>query len=312
MNEDHSVAEYVSTSNISWKVPTRHTPIPSNIGLLLGSSNTNHSVVGVNYPIFGFAHFPQVSIRVNNDNGLSKPIDDRWAPEQECTECALVFCVKRFKADVVNGQQNVTVVSRIENNTAMSGFMGMIADGQDLFSWRSAISNFFYFQFPQPWNDSNVYLDERNERWYTDLHLQWSLTDNIVQTMDDMATGMTNALMNNYSTPGAAQAGVAHLNETYIQVRWPWLVLPALLTLSAFAFIILVMIESSGHENMLWKSSLLPLFFQHLEVDEAKVPVSSSTSEMDRSARSITARLVLDREDSWGFSESRIDEIKST
>ena len=120
-----------------------------------------------------------------------------------------------------------------------------------------------------------------------------------------MATAMTNVLMNNYSTAGAEQAGIAHRNETYIEVRWPWLVLPALLTLSAFVFVVLVMVESSGQENMLWKSSMLPLLFQHLDVDDANFPISSTIGDMERSARSITASLVLRREDNWGFSDSQ-------
>jgi len=118
--------------------------------------------------------------------------------------------------------------------------------------------------------------------------------------MDSIALGMTNALMNNISSPSHAQAGIAYNTETYIHVRWAWLILPVLLALTTLIFLVLVMIQTSNGRRAIWKSSLLPLIFHPIRLEPEQLP-GETIPEMERCAKTIQTQLKQSTDDRWEF-----------
>ena len=51
--------------------------------------------------------------------------------------------------------------------------------------------------------------------------------------------------------------GTSNSLVTYVEVDWPWLVLPASLVLLSFAFLVVTILQSSRAKIMPWKTSTL-------------------------------------------------------
>jgi hypothetical protein len=80
---------------------------------------------------------------------------------------------------------------------------------------------------------------------------------NISQVLDSMSTSVTDTLrVNGYS---ANIPGKGFRDERYIQVRWPWIILPAVVTLGSLALLLGTAIASKQKGAVLWKSMVLPL-----------------------------------------------------
>ncbi|KAL1621623.1 hypothetical protein SLS56_009159 [Neofusicoccum ribis] len=86
---------------------------------------------------------------------------------------------------------------------------------------------------------------------------------NISQTMADIATSMTNVMQS--SDNGTEVIGQAFHNETFVHVRWPWLILPATLVFITAILLQAAVVESHRRNSLLWKSSILPFLFHGFE-----------------------------------------------
>ncbi|KAK8096130.1 hypothetical protein PG999_014152 [Apiospora kogelbergensis] len=53
--------------------------------------------------------------------------------------------------------------------------------------------------------------------------------------------------------------GVTWVEETYVTVRWPWMILPIALEALAFSFLLVVIIQCKTSGVAIWKSSTLPM-----------------------------------------------------
>lgn len=111
---------------------------------------------------------------------------------------------------------------------------------------------------------------------------------NIFETMDNIATSMTNKIRN--STIGTPFQGKATRDQTKIRVRWPWMILPIVFVLARNVLLLLSILESSKHHTPLWRSSSLALLYHGLE----KVPdghAMATLSEMEESSTIVRVRL---------------------
>jgi len=80
--------------------------------------------------------------------------------------------------------------------------------------------------------------------------------------METVAVSLTDYIRNISSTP---QYGTVWEEETYVHIRWLWLILP--ITLAPMSlFFLLSAIWISSHRNVkVWKSSILAIIFHGLE-----------------------------------------------
>lgn len=124
----------------------------------------------------------------------------------------------------------------------------------------------------------------------------------IDKTLKNVAESLTNYIRDNanvdHSTPAEGQ--VLHY-ATCLDVRWPIIVVHALLITSTLMFFVFVLASTLDHRMEIWKSSPLPLLFRGLRygqgerqsniIDEKKQSVHNSLAAMERLSKATIARL---------------------
>lgn len=96
--------------------------------------------------------------------------------------------------------------------------------------------------------------------FYTQLTLANSSLDytDTATMSSNLAAFMTNALRTQDRTQAV---GTAWQSVTFIQVRWVWLILPAVLVLAAGILLFMTVVQSKKYNTVLWKTSLLAFLF---------------------------------------------------
>lgn len=86
---------------------------------------------------------------------------------------------------------------------------------------------------------------------------------NLSRITDNIALGMTEHIRTGPNSTGFD--GVAYQAETYIHVKWPWLVLPVALVVGAAIFLVCSILLNFRQRGVLWKSSSLALLLHSVE-----------------------------------------------
>lgn len=122
-------------------------------------------------------------------------------------------------------------------------------------------------------------------------------TANVTDMVANMTQSMTNFIQ---SANGTTLFGEAWQNETFVEVHWPWFILPAALVFLAAVLLLVSMVVNHRQpkdDARLWKSSMLPLLF-HNDMDRyellnggEKEASMQGTAEMDTRARELQVQL---------------------
>ena len=88
---------------------------------------------------------------------------------------------------------------------------------------------------------------------------------NLPQSMADMATSIRDNIR--FSDTASNLTGEAFITSTYIQVRWPWIILPVATVVMATLLLAATAITSRRLHTVMWKSSVLPLIIGRLEIE---------------------------------------------
>ncbi|OQE27538.1 hypothetical protein PENSTE_c004G00816 [Penicillium steckii] len=83
--------------------------------------------------------------------------------------------------------------------------------------------------------------------------------------------------------------GIAYASEVYVEVKWLWLILPAVLVVSGIIFVGIVIFQNKKNGESLWKSSVLAFLyhgFYNVDKDE-----SIAVSVMEKKAEELVVRL---------------------
>jgi hypothetical protein len=115
-------------------------------------------------------------------------------------------------------------------------------------------------------------------------------TRNLSQRVESVAVALTNYGL---QTTNDTVRGKAITEESYVRIRWQWIVLPAFLELASLALLVLTIIHSRRENVPLWKSSVLALIYHG--VDELRGQESLATerlSGMKVTAKTTDVRLV--------------------
>ncbi|KAL4899348.1 hypothetical protein BDW74DRAFT_189438 [Aspergillus multicolor] len=205
------------------------------------------------------------------------------------TECALYFCVETYGAAVQEG-------SFSENRTAVATASNITSYGTENFAitpevcyvngtrhekpytnttdqeacvyninWlsRLAMSNSLY---PLLEGYGSLFISNRPS-WSTETleavyGTQGNLTD-IASMFKSLASSLT--LHARSKVCGATAVGSTWTEQSFVHVRWPWLILPGALVLLSGVFLITTMLHTRN--QYIWKSSPLALLFSDLSVD---------------------------------------------
>jgi hypothetical protein len=90
--------------------------------------------------------------------------------------------------------------------------------------------------------------------------------------ISNVSTSMTNNMHSAY-TNTTTVFSTTYRQQTYVRVRWPWLVLPTGAILFGIAFLILTIMHTAQSRTLLWKSSSLALLLHGInsEFEEENV-----------------------------------------
>lgn len=117
----------------------------------------------------------------------------------------------------------------------------------------------------------------------------------ISQTFQNMARSMTDQLRSSYNVTAR---GLSIDQVVFVQVRWEWLILPAVVQVSSVLFVFLIVVRSRRtRELQLWKSSTVTFLFHGVmhqdDVDGARILGTSvhSLPELEVLANETKARL---------------------
>jgi hypothetical protein len=101
--------------------------------------------------------------------------------------------------------------------------------------------------------------------------------------LENVATALTNYGL---ETTTDSVPGRAFAEESYVQVRWRWIVLPVLLQLSTLILFIMTVVYSHLNGVPIWKSSILAIIYHAVEdLDEKKDVAAERLSGMDAVAQ---------------------------
>ncbi|KAF2136026.1 uncharacterized protein K452DRAFT_149349 [Aplosporella prunicola CBS 121167] len=219
---------------------------------------------------------------------------------EKMTECQIYWCLKTYEnLKVTNGSMTTPVVHNIpihQNKTQRiddvdSAFIFPPVDnynprtrpeGREAVTiGRSGMSNILGL-FERLFGQDNAF----------DGHLDFTYP---LQRNNDPQKSLLNILenMNNLirvaPNSSTTATGTAWVPETYIIIRWPWIILPSVLVLLTAIFFTATIFIS--HKAPLWKSSLIPLLFHGLHGwKESELSVMGQ-KEMDKAAKGMEARL---------------------
>ena len=90
--------------------------------------------------------------------------------------------------------------------------------------------------------------------------------------------------------------GTAYSSEVFVSVKWPWLILPALMVLFGAIFLSVTIIISKSVDAPLWKSSVLAFLYHGLsDMDDGDL--YQTVAKMERSAEMAHVQLRVSGQD---------------
>jgi hypothetical protein len=115
-------------------------------------------------------------------------------------------------------------------------------------------------------------------------------TRNLSQRVESVAVALTNYGL---QTANDTVNGTVIAEESYVRVRWQWIILPAFLELASLALLVLTIIHSRREDVPLWKSSALALIYHGSdELRGQETFATERLSGMEVTARTVDVQLV--------------------
>lgn len=233
------------------------------------------------------------------------------------TECALSWCVQRLATGVRNGiiSQNTTTTWLNTSTLDTADVYLTPAAGQNLSTGKdprtyyvSAMRNLPLVKFLEttfttnasfinlPGSDLGPNKSSALTVYSSDVAQALYIIEDLSGFMNNLADRMTDTLRNHYQDPALDIQGKVYVMETYISVRWPWLILPITLLFASCGLLVASILSTHGHRSTLWKNDSLATLFHGLEASERTNNVVFKR-EMKSLAEKTTVQL---REDTQG------------
>ncbi|RHZ61811.1 DUF3176 domain-containing protein [Aspergillus thermomutatus] len=232
-------------------------------------------------------------------------------PKATAMECVFYFCVSTYQATVKQGdlmEQNFPTTT-ISNHSTTNLTLNTVAsaqpclnDGQCNYAiqWLSILA---MRNTLSPLVSGFGTLPVSNRPYFTSdtLRALYGGSGNLTQisgTFASLAAALSTNARNRVcqgTVPGDAWA-----NESYIHVRWLWMLLPIVLVVLSILFLIVTVVHTRN--QYIWKSSPLALLCADLQIDGSVEPLKSGKidpgqKELDEMAKVSKVRLEAG---SWG------------
>jgi hypothetical protein len=116
-------------------------------------------------------------------------------------------------------------------------------------------------------------------------------TGSLGQLCDSMSTSLTDTLRTN--SEANKVPGEAFTIEMFVEVRWPWIILPVIAVLGSIALLLGTAMASRQQHAVLWKGSVLPLLSSQLNTtSEHEIASLRNVDEVQRISKNICATMV--------------------
>ncbi|KAB8069299.1 hypothetical protein BDV29DRAFT_183023 [Aspergillus leporis] len=204
-------------------------------------------------------------------------------PQVSATECALYFCIDTYEATVKDGEVNERLLSSTtsSNLTATSVTENFALTPETCYVNGTQSKDTSQCTYPINWisrlamvnsltpllNGSGVFFMSNRVSWSSDTARalygqQGNLTD-----ISTIFTSLTSALTTHARTQvcKASIKGMTWTVESFVSVRWPWMILPIALVVMTIVFLVVTVIKTRN--QYIWKSSPLALLFSDLAVE---------------------------------------------
>lgn len=117
------------------------------------------------------------------------------------------------------------------------------------------------------------------------------LSEIVTRVADSMSANIRTAVT--YDNTSRPAIGTTWEQETFINVRWPWLILPLLLDVLALVFLVFVVVSTKRSNTQVWKSSQMVTIFHGFTFrEQMDMEKAHGMIDMEDVARSIEVRLV--------------------
>lgn len=237
------------------------------------------------------------------------------------TECALFYCVKKYSGSVNQTVFHETLIDTYRDNAATYDLGEVQEDGSQSGTGNFQITAPGNFMKGTSHNGSYQFVvtsDAASALTYF-FYTQSSIAGDITQTptlhtsspsnfiayiwpldtagystvMNYISGNITNAMRmsNLVSALGTNAAGIVWQDKPKVNVVWYWIIVPGVLILLSFLFLILTMCESARRGAILWKSSPLAAFHHPLTREgRLKLTQASSPRQLEKIAAEITVK----------------------
>lgn len=222
----------------------------------------------------------------------------------EALEYRLSWCAKRFSnIEVINGTMSTPSIRSWPLESPKTFYQAgpislnafTVPDNATDFDGpnRTFTVNAYDHIYLGRWLATQFFETESQDTVARALYLQ----PNISQTIENIATSMTNQIREGRNT--TAVEGIASRQETFIQVNWDWLILPGIVVLMGAMLLAASMFLSRGKTEELWKNSVLATLYMNVRGwDTARV---DRWTAMGRHSKSMRGKMESNGQGGYDF-----------
>lgn len=287
--------------NISWvgSSETGETPVIYGQAMTSQTSfDTNEmgkTLFGVPDPFLSLAilHFSDVDIRgtLGGYYNKSKPV--AW-------ECVLHLCINTYNLSIVNNQVDMRQISSWHDTDANPNRRYIEGNEIEDYDFTSGFSINGTLVLPDSERSKSMDTASRNSTFRVSSGTLWSISDflnftlagsvllrasqviqsdgyqndvlslmnqtsDISSLFNNLSASMSSYLRAQASGVGSQTLGIAYRDETFVNVRWAWLILPVVLVLMSIVLLAATVWTSTQQRDPVWKSSILAAVYHSLD-----------------------------------------------
>lgn len=307
----YTYSDEYSVSTPSLYFPSKIIWQPFDYSLYLGSHLPNYTLNGVTNPLWTVAYtqFELYGDRISENKSITDAIQIRNA-----TACAVSTCLRDYHVSVNDGIPSVrsgnhdfgTVYDDLSPHAYAVSRCWKPGDaaGEDKSKFAFCDDTMSSFG-----SDSLGFIpDAQNLEWTFDHELDtWSLSDYysdevpnsnpILQQyvrvgFEKVITRMADSLTKlGLETTNHSVTGTAYVPTVFVNVRWPWIILPGILLVTGALFLVVTILTSKKSHAPLWKSSALAPYYHGIEGGDEDGDKLLTASAMERKSEGESVRL---------------------
>ncbi|PGH07831.1 hypothetical protein GX51_01541 [Blastomyces parvus] len=134
-------------------------------------------------------------------------------------------------------------------------------------------------------------------------------TDAKVHLLETIARSITYTLL---QPSNQTVAGLTGIPRPFVEVRWAWVILPAIVVFTTILFLCLAMLWSKRHNVPVWKSSYLALLYHGLEPPVDDKSRFTRMSDLSNHAANVRVRLATSTGDNYELQEGGGEVVDGT